>query len=127
MAAEIALYTDPDREFEITELALSEVQEPYSTSLTEGEPVQIYGRNVGDSTLRDLALYLSGEGSDKVQLAVDRDGEPGVWAAEGQSVALRAISAPGDDFSFWARAIFKLTDREGAYGFDFHFRGIAIG
>lgn len=127
MAAEIAIFADPGHEFQLDEVGLGEVVEPYGESFTKGEAVRIFGRNIGSSTLRDFAVEMAGPGAEKVQLAIDTEDGPGVWADAGQSIYLADYLGKDDDFSFWARAVFTFDDHEGTYHFDFHFRGVAIG
>jgi hypothetical protein len=127
VAGEVALFADSQREFGITEVTLGEVQEPYGATVTEGQPIRIYGRNIGSSTLRDLSVGVEGDAADKIQLAVNLEDAPGVWAAEGQPIYVAEYIGKDEDFDFWARAVFNMEDRAGSYTFDFRFSGVAIG
>lgn len=128
MGADIALFLDPERQAKLPFVFLGEVIAPESPEdLVEGQSVCVYGTNIG-SHLRDLSLYLLGQGAPNVQLAQNQEGEPGVWAAPGQSIVI----APGtlarfDTFEFWARGIYTPADVEGRKPLMLNFRAVSLG
>lgn len=126
MAAEVRFYSDPDHTVLFDAVRLTDVT--LSENIAQGDPVPIYGVNIGDTMLRDLTVALTGDGAAFVQLAVDVDGEPGVWAETGQSIMVAAGNLPSTNpFQFWARGVYTLEDREGSYDFDFLISGTSIG
>lgn len=134
MPAEVALFHDENMlepveritlaDFEIDGIALDG-----EVSLGEGEPIRIFAFNVGDTVLREMSVHVDGEGSGFIQLATDSDGEPGVWAAAGESIFATSSESifPEESFKFWARPTFNVDDREGIFDFDFVIRGKSIG
>lgn len=128
MPADIKLYEDSrltriiDDGADISRVELDE-NKPGS-----GEPRRLYVVNAGDTTLRALTVDIEGEGADTVQLAIDEAGEPGIWAAAGESILLASRTVPvGKVYSFWARAVFSFDDREGKYPFKFAIKAVSIG
>jgi hypothetical protein len=127
MAAEIRLFLDEERTESVGEIELADVQLPLQEKISTGEPVRIYGRNTGSTTLKDFSIGADGDGKSAVQFAVDRDGDPGVWASPGEEILIADFIGPREDFTFWARGIFIEEDREGDHEFDFLFRGTSVG
>mgnify|MGYP003621463627 CR=1 FL=1 len=124
MAVEIVL-TDEDSA--IDEIDLSDVEMPLAGQMVEGLPRRFVGKNVGDSTVKDFAIELTGEGADKVRLAVDQDGDAGTWAAPGESIYIGEYLGPRESFAFWTQALFTDGDRVGEYSFQVVFRGSPVG
>lgn len=127
MAVQIELFVDPARRLSIDEIELGEVFLSVDENLSQGVPVHVFGRNSGNSTVRDFAVSAEGEGAEVVQLAVERNGEPGVWAAPGESIHVVEYLGSGDEFSFWVRGLFSQEDSEKEYEFEIIFQGVAIG
>jgi hypothetical protein len=121
----ITLYIDNDPVTDRIELA--EAYQPIEESFAEGKPVKIIGANTGTTLIRDLQIGLAGEGANNVQLAIDREDSPGVWASEGQGIYAADMLRPGDRFSFWSRGMFSMDDMEGERTFEFVFKGTSIG
>lgn len=132
MPAEVQLYHDEDMNDPVERIALAdfEIEDvDGGVSLGEGEPIKIYAFNTGDTVLRNMSVHVDGEGSKFIQLSRDIEGEPGVWAAPGESIfATQSESIfPEESFEFWARPSFGAEDREGIFDFDFVIRGKSIG
>lgn len=123
----IALYADENylEPFDVVTLSDVEIREG---DIGEGRANRVFARNIGDTVVRDITVGLKGEGAQFVQLAQDVDGQPNVWAAPGESIQGHQGSLYRQDgFSFWARGIFSLEDREDVYDFSFTIRGISTG
>src|SRR5689334_10681883 len=116
MAAQLNFYLDRELTNPITdELKLTDTEIPDKESGV-GEPVQIYCENSGDTILRQIKVYVDGEGVKIVQLAIDDEDTPGVWAAPGESILVREESLmPLSVCSFWARPIYDSAHDEGQY------------
>lgn len=135
MPAEVQLYHDEFMEYPVEKITLADFEidetapgEGEDVSLGEGEPMKIYAFNTGDTILRQMSVHVDGNGANFIQLSVDNDGEPGVWAAAGESIfATKEESVfPDESFQFWARPTFGVDDREGVFDFDFVIRGKSI-
>lgn len=127
MPTEIVLSNDPAFDSQITDIQFADVQMDWEDDVGQGEPLCFYGRNKGPSTLRDCSISIKGEGSESVRLAIDVDGEHGTWAAPGESVRVRPYLGPGEEFAFWAQALFTIDDRAGTHPFKVVFSGTEIG
>lgn len=136
MAAEVQLYHDEFMEYPVERITLADFDigdiepgESEDVSLGEGEAMKIYAFNTGDTILREMSVHVDGNGANFIQLSVDNEGEPGVWAAAGESIfATNKESVfPSESFQFWARPTFGVDDREGTFDFDFVIRGKSIG
>ena len=122
MPVEISFFKDEAFQDQIYNVHLTD------TDITDGvgigEPTPIYALNSGDTRLRGLFVGLAGDGAELVQLAQDQEGEPGVWAAPGESIIIDSETIfPKEHFVFWMRAMFDLEDREGEYPFSFVITG----
>lgn len=131
MPAEVQLYHDAEMTEPVERIALADFeisQTDDAVSLGEGEPIKIYAFNTGDTVLRSMSVHVDGEGSEYIQLSRDIDGEPGVWAAPGESIFATQTESifPDESFQFWARPSFGVEDREGVFDFDFVIRGKSI-
>lgn len=131
MPAEVQLYHDAEMTEPVERIALADFeisQTDDAVSLGEGEPIKIYAFNTGDTVLRSMSVHVDGEGSEYIQLSRDIDGEPGVWAAPGESIFATQTESifPDESFQFWARPSFSIDDREGVFDFDFIIRGKSI-
>jgi hypothetical protein len=133
MPAEVALFHDEDMIEPVERISLADFDldeiDPSTASFGEGEPIKIYAFNIGDTVLREMEVYVEGDGAKFIQLSRDDDDEPGVWAAAGESiVATKSESIfPNESFEFWARPSFSADDREGTFDFEFVIRGKSIG
>lgn len=129
MPADISLFLDSQRSTPLPVVALGEVIAPESgADLAEGEPIQVYGRNSGTTNLRGMSVHLDGEGGGLVQLARDIDGEPGVWAAPGESIIIDEGTLFRDaEFSFWARGVYSVETAEGRMPVILRFKALSIG
>lgn len=97
-------------------------------ALGEGEARPIFGCNTGTTVVREVAFALDGEGAMHVQLAVDDNGKPGVWAMPGESVIpVEGEFHPGQGFVVWAKPIYAFSDHEGEYEFNFLVTGVSVG
>src|SRR4051794_30275582 len=117
MPASVSLFTDAQFSERVdvdVQLSLGEVT--IGTDFNHGEPRQIFGANDGDTLLRDIEITAQGDGAQFVQLA---RGEQGDWFDQ---IKVADRLAPGERFSFWARALFSLEDREGVKPFTFDIR-----
>ena len=125
--ASLTLFLTEERDEPIPVVALGEVLAPKEiTDVAEGEPIKVFGRNDGDTNIRELAIYLEGEGARNCQLARDESGAPGIWAAPGESVMIEPGTLyAGNDFEFWLRGVFHADDSEGTKPFDVIFRGVS--
>jgi hypothetical protein len=89
-------------------------------NLSEGEPERFTLRNAGGSMIREITVGLDGPGRQNVQLAVDEDEGPGVWAAPGEEILVfQGALPPGEEVAFWSRGIYSPEDSEGGLEFDF--------
>lgn len=134
MPAEVALFHDEDmlepvERITLADFEINDLVEEGEVALGEGEPIKIFAFNVGDTVLREMSVHVDGDGSKFIQLARDVEGEPGVWAAAGESVFATDTESvfPNESFQFWARPSFGMEDREGTFDFDFIIRGKSIG
>lgn len=136
MPAEVQLFHDEFMEYPVERISLADFDlgdvapgDGDGVSLGEGEAIKIYAFNTGDTILREMSVHVDGNGANFIQLSRDNDGEPGVWAAAGQSIfATQKESVfPSESFEFWARPTFGVEDREGVFDFDFVIRGKSIG
>lgn len=128
MPAKVDLYADPTCETPLQSVQLSEVE--IDGDVGEGAPQKVYAINSGDTILRDISVFVTGEGAQYVQMARDSDGEPDIWAAPGESILASEGSKslwPKEIFEFWVRPLFTLDDREGVFDFEFVVRGKSIG
>jgi hypothetical protein len=117
--AEVGLYLDAKGRKAVTQddYILPDVADPYSAP--EGQARQLWVRNDQDYDMDGMVVKLGGVGSRHVQLAVDQGGQPGVWAAPGQSIRLSADRVkPGQAIPFWSRGIFKPEDAPADIDFD---------
>jgi len=97
-------------------------------ALGEGAARPIFGSNTGTTVVRDVRFKLDGDGAKHIQLAIDVNGEPGVWAAPGEGVVAREGELhPGEGFVIWARPIYTFSDHEGEYEFDFVLTAVSVG
>jgi hypothetical protein len=125
MPARLTLF-DTESNEPLDTIILGEIEE--GANFAAGKPIRVGGLNTGDTHMRDISISATGEGANFVQLARDEDGEPGVWAAVGQSImAHEGTLFRREEFAFWARGIFKFEDREGRYPLEFVIRGTSIG
>jgi hypothetical protein len=129
MSAELTIYNDPAREVRVERIELREIVAPEEfNDLLYGEPVPVYGRNTGDTHIRELQAHLAGEGTEMVQLAPDDEGLPGVWAAVGMPIWVAQKTVyKGDNFRFWARGVFSPEDAETDLYFKVVFKGLSTG
>lgn len=132
MPAEVALFHDAEMTEPVERITLAdfEIEDAEDgVSLGEGEAIKIYAFNTGDTVLREMSVHVDGDGASHIQLSRDIDGEPGVWAAAGESVFATQTESifPNESFQFWARPSFSIDDREGIFDFDFVIRGKSIG
>jgi hypothetical protein len=134
MPAEVQLYHDaemlnPVERITLADFELDEVYDDDEVFLGEGQPIKIYAFNTGDTVLREMSVHVDGDGAGFIQLSVDNDGEPGVWAAAGESIFATSSQSifPDESFEFWARPLFTSGDREGTFDFDFLIKGKSIG
>lgn len=129
MSAGITLFSDPARERPVERIELGEIVAPEEfNDLLYGEPVPVFGRNTGDTHIRDLQAHLAGEGVDMVQLAPDDENLPGVWAAVGMPIWVSQQTIyMGDNFRFWARGVFSPEDAETDLHFKVVFKGLSTG
>ena len=129
MPAHISIYDDPTRENEIETIQLAEVVAPEEfEDLLYSAPMAVYGRNTGDTHIRELQVHLQGEGIEQIQLAQDDEGQPGVWADNGQPIWVsKETIYKGDDFLFWARGVYGSQDAESDLEFKIIFKGLSTG
>lgn len=136
MPAEVQLFHDEFMEYPVERITLADFEidevapgDGEDVSLGEGEALKIYAFNTGDTILREMSVHVDGNGANFIQLSIDKDGEPGVWAAAGQSIFATSGQSifPSESFEFWARPTFGADDREGTFDFDFVIRGKSIG
>lgn len=134
MPAEVQLYhdsemTDPVERITLADFEIDDSFDDEDRPLGDGEPMKIYAFNTGDTVLREMSVHVDGDGADFIQLSVDDNGEPGVWAAAGESIFATSNNSifPNESFQFWARPSFNVDDREGIFDFDFVIRGKSIG
>jgi hypothetical protein len=116
MAAKLNFYLDRELTNPITEgLNLTDTVVP-DEEMGTGEPIQVYCANSGDTILRQIKVYVEGNGMRIVQLAKDDESEPGVWAAPGESILVREESLiPESVCSFWIRPVYDSAQDEGQY------------
>ena len=88
MAAEVQLYHDSEMSDPVERITLAdfEIEDSDEETLDEGQPIKIYAFNTGDTVLREMSIHVDGDGANFIKLSVDKDGEPGVWAAAGESI-----------------------------------------
>lgn len=134
MPADVQLYHDQDMQNPVERISLADFEiadtgEEGDVSLGEGQPIKIYAFNTGDTVLREMSVHVDGEGANFIQLSIDDNDEPGVWAAAGESIFATSTKSvfPNESFQFWARPTFNVDDREGIFDFDFVIRGKSIG
>jgi hypothetical protein len=129
MPASIGLFSDPAREVPLEVVELGELVAPEDFSdVLRGEPRPLYGKNTGDTHLRELEAHLKGDHIDRVQLAPDDEGLPGVWADAGQGIFVsQSTIYTGDNFTLWARAVYEPEDAELDLDFDIVFKGLSTG
>lgn len=126
MPAQITFYSNLDQSAELEKLHLGEVQEP-EDGIAYGMPVQVFGKNSGDTNLREISVYIEGEGKLNVQLARDESGQSGVWADAGQSIILnKGTVFSGESFSFWARGLYHANDAEGTKPMSIIFNAVSV-
>lgn len=125
--SQINLYRDEERSDRLEMVSLGQTQMGVNEDFLEGDSIRLFGRNDSKVTIKDLVVAVAGDDKPSVQLAVDRDGEPGVWTAPGESIFLAEFLGPKEQFSFWARATYTMEDRVGDREFEFSLQGIAIG
>ena len=123
MAADLAIVVEDDA------VLLGEIIAPSSPDeIGAGQPVRVLVRNTGDTRLRDISIDIEGNIGPFIQLAVDQDGEPGIWADAGRGIAARSEKLdPGEEFHFWARGVYSLHDVEGKYQGEFSLKAISVG
>lgn len=130
MPAKVALFHDSEMQDPVERITLAdfEINDPQADIISDGQPMKIYAFNVGDTVLRDMSIHVEGDGAQFIQLSRDIDGEPGVWAAAGESIYATQTESifPNESFEFWARPSFRFDDREGVFDFDFLIRGKSI-
>jgi hypothetical protein len=122
MPADVNFFADKERTQPFGMVALGQVT--VDDGLKIGDACPIYGKNTGDTKILELAVEVSGEGAKHIQLAVDNDGEPDVWAVSDNGIIIGDVES-GEDFVFWARAQYNFEDIEGIYDFDFVLRGVS--
>lgn len=129
MSAGLTIYSDPARDIPVERIELGEIVAPEQfEDLLYGEPVPIYGRNTGNTHIRELQAHLDGEGVNMVQLSPDDEGLPGVWAAVGMPIYVaQSTIYKGDNFRFWARGVFSPEDAEMDVNFKVVFKGLSTG
>jgi len=129
MGAQISIYSDPARENQIEMIELAEVVAPEEfDDLLFSAPMPIYGRNTGDTHIRELQVHLKGDGIEQIQLAEDVEGEPGVWAQPGMPIWVTQQTVyRGDNFRFWARGVYGPEDAETDLQFSIVFKGLSTG
>jgi len=127
MSAEVQLFHDQEMSEPVERIALADFDLGDPTS-GDGQSIKIYAFNTGDTVLREMSVYVDGTGSGFIQLSKDSDGEPGVWAAAGESIFATEKESvfPQESFQFWAKASFGVEDREGIFDFDFVIKGKSI-
>lgn len=87
--------------------------------VTRGEPVRVTATNHSIGPVLAMEVRLEGEGSRYVQLAVDRGGEPGVWAEASQGIRpLAGPLEPLESVAFWARAVYDSVTVNQQFAFD---------
>ena len=92
-----------------------------------GEAVPLIVRNDSDYVVQGVVIGAKGNGSNHVQFAQDRGGEPGVWAEAGREViAYPGRVKPEESFRVWARV--AAPDEEeagpGIVNFSFVIKGV---
>lgn len=129
MPASIALFEDAARDIpaEVVELGEVVAPEEFEDILT-GAPKPIYGKNIGDTHIRELEAHLRGDHVDRIQLAPDDEGLPGQWADVGMGIFVTQNTIyAGDNFTLWARGIYRPEDAEMDLSFDIVFKGLSTG
>lgn len=120
------LYVDDERVSEDSPIQLGEIIAPEERDdIFSGEPLHMRGRWLGETDLRDISVSLRGEGASNVQIATDVGGEPGVWAAPGESILIDSSSVEDGTFSFWSRGLYALDDHEGRRDLEFVLKAIS--
>lgn len=129
MSAALTIFSDPAREQPVERIELGEIVAPEQfEDLLYGQPIPVYGRNTGDTHIRELQAHLDGDGTEMVQLAPDDEGLPGVWAAVGMPIYVaQSTIYKGDNFRFWARGVFSPDDAEMDVKFKVVFKGLSTG
>ena len=129
MSASLTIYSDPAREMPVERIELGEIVAPEKfEDMLYGQPIPVYGRNTGNTHVRELQAHLAGEGTDMVQLAPDDEGAPGVWADVGMPIWVTQTTIyKGDNFRFWARGVFGPEDAEKDVHFKVVLKGLSTG
>ncbi len=84
------------------------------STLGNGEETRVVVRNDGTTVLREIEVAVEGGSKQHVQLAVDLDGDPGMWTNVGGSIlACKDAVEPGKAIAFWARTFYSPDDAEG--------------
>ena len=125
MPASLILFQDPDLERPFERVHLQDMS--VVDGIGNGQPMQIWGHVAGTSHLRMIEISLGGPGAENVQLAIDDDGKPAVWSAEGILIDGGGTIFSGEKFSFWVRGVYAFDDREDSLPFDFNIKAKAIG
>jgi hypothetical protein len=130
MSAEVQLFHDENMLMPVERIALAdfEINQTGAGDLGNGEAMKIFAFNTGDTILREMSIHVDGEGANFIQLSKDIDGQPGIWAAAGESIVGTSKESvfPNESFNFWARPSFHYNDREGIFDFDFIIQGKSI-
>ena len=90
------------------------------------DPVPLEIKNVSGHRMRGVSVGVRGEARDLVQLAVDLDGHPGVWAAPGEAVTPATMIVPGASFTVWSRIVPPDEHPPGRVGFKINIEGFAV-
>jgi hypothetical protein len=130
MPSEVQLFHDKNMNDPVERITLAdfEIDEGVAGNLGEGQAMKIYAFNTGDTILREMSIHVDGEGANFIQLSKDMEGQPGIWAAAGESIVGTIAESifPNESFEFWARPSFNYNDREGVFDFDFIIQGKSI-
>ena len=131
MPSEVQLFHDSEMSNPVERITLAdfEIDQSQAGDLGNGQAMKIYAFNTGDTILREMSLHVDGEGANFIQLSKDMEGQPGIWAAAGESIVGTIAESvfPNESFEFWARPSFNYNDREGVFDFDFIIQGKSIG
>ena len=127
MPAAVELFSDEALTNPLHRVQLSELE---IGNVAEGEPQKVFACNTGNTVLKEVKVFVEGEGAKYIQMANDDNDHPGIWAAAGDSIIIsNDIKSfwPTEVFEFWVRPLFTLEDSEGVYDFEFVIRGKSIG
>jgi hypothetical protein len=127
VSAALSFYADPTETVPLGEIELADVWVGIDEETGLGDPKAIFGRNTGNTKLREVTVGLDGDGGEAVQLAVDENGSPGLWAAPGEGIRVAEQLGPDEQFMFWSRAQFDFGAAEGEIDFEFVFSAYSVG